>query len=98
MSNVLTLEELLQLKREDVFLYRDDVFGEEEDPEWYQKHKLGPVHVMIRCKLCGVILFRDLKEFGWLSDDSFYKAKLFPHQMTHRAPPRPPRIPDDFSL
>jgi hypothetical protein len=46
--------------------------------------KLGPVHVMIKCKLCGVILFRDLKEFGWLSNDSFYTAKLQPHLEQHK--------------
>lgn len=90
----MTLEELRQAKREKVFLYRDDVFDEVEDPDWYKKHKLGPVHVMIKCKLCGDILFRDLKEFGWLENDSFYNSKLFPHQMTHRAK----RPIEDYSI
>jgi hypothetical protein len=80
----MTLEELLQRKREDVFLYRSDVFAEEEDPEWFQKHKLGPVHIMIRCKLCRTILFRDLKGFGWLSNDSFYTSRLQPHLEQHK--------------
>jgi hypothetical protein len=78
------LHELLELKRAEVFLWRQDVFDEVEDPEWYQKHKLGPVHIMIRCKLCRTILFRDLKEFGWLSNDSFYTAKLQPHLEQHK--------------
>ena len=79
-----TLAELLRWKQLGVYLTRDDVFEEVEDPEWYQKHKLGPVHVMIRCKLCDTILFRDLKEFGWLSNDSFYTAKLQPHLEQHK--------------
>ena len=80
----MTLSELLRQKQSEVILYRSDVFSEEEDPEWYQKHKLGPVHIMIRCKLCRTILFRDLKEFGWLSNDSFYTAKLQPHLEQHK--------------
>ena len=80
----MTLSELLREKQSKVFLWRDDVFDEVEDPEWYQKHKLGPVHVMIRCKLCDTILFRDLKEFGWLENDSFYTAKLHPHLEQHK--------------
>jgi hypothetical protein len=80
----MTLSDLLREKQNRVVIYRDDVFDEVEDPEWYQKHKLGPVHVMIKCKLCGVILFRDLKEFGWLSNDSFYTAKLQPHLEQHK--------------
>lgn len=80
----MTLSDLLREKQNRVVIYRDDVFDEVEDPEWYQKHKLGPVHVMIKYKLCGVILFRDLKTFGWLSNDSFYAAKLHPHLEQHK--------------
>jgi hypothetical protein len=79
-----TLAELLRWKQLNVVIYRDDVFAEEEDPEWSQKHKLGPVHIMIRCKLCDTILFRDLKEFGWLHNDSFYESKLVPHLEQHK--------------
>jgi hypothetical protein len=83
LHKVMTLDELLLKKREDVVLYRRDVFDKIEDPDWYQKHKLGPVHVMIRCKLCGEILFRDLKEFGWLNNDSFWKSRIGPHIAKH---------------
>ena len=80
----MTLSELLRQKQNEVIIYRSDIFEEIDDPEWYQKHKLGPVHIMIRCKLCGIILFRDLKEYGWLSNDSFYTAKLQPHLEQHK--------------
>ena len=79
-----TLAELLRWKQLGVYITRDDVFVQEEDPEWFHKHKLGPVHSMIRCKLCDAILFRDLKEFGWLGNESFYTAKLHPHLEQHK--------------
>ena len=80
----MTLPELLLNKQKEVFLYRDDIISEEEDPDWSKKHPLGPVHIMLRCKLCDEILFRDLKEFGWLHNDSFWKSRLTPHLIRHK--------------
>jgi hypothetical protein len=79
----MTILELLVKKRSEVRLYRDEIFSEEEDPGWAERHKLGPVHVRIRCRLCDKVLRSDLKEFGWLEKDEFYKKHLLPHQLEH---------------
>ncbi len=79
----MTLKDLLLQKQSEVVLYRDDIFAEEDDPNWHKNHRLGPVHVQIRCRLCDKILFTDLKEYGWLENDSFYKTKLVPHLAEH---------------
>ena len=79
----MTLSDILLNKQREVILYRDDIISEEEDPEWHKKHPLGPVQVMLRCKLCDEILFRDLKEFGWLHNDSFWMTKLSIHLEKH---------------
>ncbi len=78
-----TLADLLQEKRSLISLTRDDIFSEEEDPSWMKKHPSGPVHVQIRCKLCDQILAEDLKEYGWLSNHSFYLKHLKPHLALH---------------
>jgi len=78
----------------EVIIYRDEIFHEEDDPDWRKNHKLGPVHIQIRCILCGKILFRDLKEYGWLHNDSFYTAKLQPHLSEHISLP----IEEDYSI
>jgi len=80
----MTISELLLNKQKEVLLYRNDIISEEEDPEWRKKHPIGPVYVMLRCKLCGEILFRDLKEFGWLHNNSFWTTKLVPHLIEHK--------------
>lgn len=79
-----TLSNVLNQKRQDVFLERSDIFLEEDDPSWRQKHPLGPVHVQIKCKLCNKILAQDLREFGWLSNESFYIKHLQPHLAEHK--------------
>lgn len=78
-----TLVDLLFKKRASIELTRDDVFSEEDDPSWRQKHPLGPVHVQIKCKLCNQIVAEDLKEYGWLSNESFYTKHLQPHLTLH---------------
>lgn len=90
----MTLNEFRRQKEKKVVVYRDDLFHEEDDPDWMKNHKLGPVHIQIRCTLCNKILFRDLKEYGWLENDSFYEKKLVPHLLEHIELP----IPEDYSI
>lgn len=73
------IEQLLEQKRSEVVLYRSDLFQESDDPEWSKKHPVGPVHIQINCKICGEVLCRDLKNYGWLENDSFWKTNLVPH-------------------
>ncbi len=60
-----------------------DFFEEEDDPDWRKHHPLGPVHVQIRCKICDLVVERDLKEFGWFHNQQFVRSNLLPHLITH---------------
>ncbi len=74
-----TTIDILKEKQNQVFLDRTDLIEELEDPSWRKKHPIGPIHVQLKCKLCSIILFEDLKEFGWLHNDSFWLEKIVPH-------------------
>src|SRR5512137_3028715 len=96
---------LLRWKQVGVRIYRDDIFEEMDSPGWHERHRLGPVHIDIRCRLCKKIIKTDLKEYGWVEDDSYYDKHLKPHYEEHLRndplynPPPPPKPPeDDFSI
>jgi hypothetical protein len=74
-----TIAELLEEKRRRVLLVRDDLVMEMDDPDWRKNHPLGPVHVQVVCRLCGEVLARDLREYGWLENDSFWGKNIAPH-------------------
>jgi hypothetical protein len=74
-----TLDSILEEKKAKVFLTRNDILKEVESLDWRQKHPTGPVRVDIICKLCGAKLATDLREFGWLENDSFFARQLVPH-------------------
>lgn len=75
----MTVYDLIKRKKEEVRVYRDDFFAEEDDPDWRKNHKLGPVHIQIRCRLCEAIIAKDLKQYGWLENDEYYKKYLVEH-------------------
>ncbi len=77
----MTLIELLRRKESEVLIYRSDLVSETETDDWRKKHKTGPVHVRINCKLCGELLADDLPEHGHYQNDSFWDKHLFPHFM-----------------
>ena len=78
-----TISDLMQAKLALITLYRSDVVSEEDDPDWKKNHPLGPIHVQIRCLCCNEILERDLREYGWLHNDSFWLTKITPHIKKH---------------
>jgi hypothetical protein len=78
-----TLAELLAEKISKVRIYRDDIFAESDSPGWMDRHRLGPVHIQITCRLCGKVLKDDLPEYGWLEKDEYYKKHLEPHLKEH---------------
>lgn len=61
----------------------EDIFLEEDDPNWKTNHPLGPLHIQIRCRLCNKIIQSDLKEYGWFENRGFVKANLIPHLKEH---------------
>ncbi len=79
----MTIFELLEKKRKEVVLYREDFFAESDSPGWMDRHRLGPVHIQITCRLCGKVLADDLPEYGWIERDSYYKSHLAPHLKEH---------------
>lgn len=73
------IEKLLEEKRKLVHIYREDIVLEEEDPAWRKNHPIGPIHVQLKCKICGEVLANDLKEFGWLDNSSYWHTNIQPH-------------------
>lgn len=92
---------LLLWKQLSVRLYRSDIFEETDSPGWKDRHRLGPVHIDITCRLCKKIIKSDLPEYGWLEDDSYYKQHLEPHYVEHVNacfPPLKPPVEADYSI
>ena len=76
---MMTVNDLLSLKKAQVWLHLNDIFCEQETNDWRTKHPTGPVHVQISCRLCGKVLADDLKDFGWLYNNSFVEKNLMIH-------------------
>ena len=79
----MTLFEIINNKRNEVVISRDDFITEEDDPGWMTRHPLGPVHTRLVCKCCGEVMKSDLKEYGHLESDSYWQSVLLPHLMKH---------------
>ena len=69
----------LLVKRHGVRLHREDFVLEAETDNWRKLHPTGPVHVKLTCRNCGEMLADDLREFGWLGNDSFWQERMVPH-------------------
>lgn len=78
-----TAQQILEEKRDAVKLQREDLVDEIETDDWRKKHPLGPVHTKLVCRCCGDVIADDLMGFGWLGNDSFWKAKVVPHIVQH---------------
>jgi len=75
------ISDILDMKRAEIKLHRDDLVSSEVDPLWRTKHPLGPVHFRFRCACCQSIVLEDQRECD-LTDPIW--AKLTTHLEEHR--------------
>jgi hypothetical protein len=58
---------------------RSTFADESDDSTWREKHPTGPVHVTVKCRGCGAVIVSDIRGYGWLHADSFWRETVVPH-------------------